>query len=80
MFPKILEAQCPYIASRIYGTKQVHYVLPVCLYITYATLHASGYVSLGLNLKQYSFTSKYLKKYLASRCEFAAAIKPRPPT
>ena len=37
MYPKILEAQFPDIASRIYGTYQVHYVY---LYVAYATLYA----------------------------------------
>ena len=41
MYPKILEAHSPDIASRIYGTWQVHYVLLVCLYVAYATLFAN---------------------------------------
>ena len=41
MYPKILEAQSPDIASRIYSTSQVHYVLPLCLYLSYATLYAN---------------------------------------
>ena len=39
-----MNLQCTLIASRIYGTKQVLYVLPVCLYVAYATLYAGGYV------------------------------------
>ena len=82
MYPKIIDAQSPNIASRIYATKQVHNVLLVCLYVVYATLYANGYVSLGQNLKTLaaSFTSKCLKKCLASRCEFGTAKKPLPPT
>ena len=65
MYPKILEAQSPDIASRIFGTLQVHYVLPVCLHVAYTTLYANDYVSLGLNLNlkapAASFTTKCLK-------------------
>ena len=37
---------------------------------------------LGLNFEAPAaqFYLKILEKYLASRCEFGAAIKPRPPT
>ena len=63
MYPKIYEAQSPNIASRIHGTQQVHYILPMCLYVSYATLYANGYDNLGLNLKApaASFTFKCLK-------------------
>ena len=62
MYPKILEAQSPGIASTMYGTEQVHYgiyVLP-CVYVTCTPMAMSV---LGLNFKvpAASFTSKFLK-------------------
>ena len=60
----------------------VHYELPLCLNVACVTFYANGYVSSGHNLKApaSNFNPKLPKKYLTSRCEFGATIKPQPPT
>ena len=59
MYPKILEAQSPGIASRIYGTKPVHYVL--CVKYVACTPVAMSVLGLKFEAPAVNFTSKFFK-------------------
>ena len=78
MYPKILKHGLP--ALRLEFMVLSRFIMYYRVFIR--RLYANGYVSFRPKFWSAGsyFYLKILEKYLASRCEFGAAIKPRPPT